>query len=339
MTFAYCDVVTMSLEETILDFSAKGGFLFLIGRTFSAIAPRRLALKVGGGTTTFIYYATERQQSLTVVFMEGLDVHAYELTPDAINIGVKITYRNHASNRRSDKPAGITIEYLPVLEEQFQIDPVLERLVQTQLRIASLTMFTYPKLSLSIVLFVCRITQKSRVAATTHLEASTLLDQLLADLRHNDPNVWVMPSVTMNVYENTIAALLTAASRYSIEYERFIDKKDHASSRYNAARIMVEQSKGASTRQCQLLQQAKAWWEDAVGALRFAQRNAEVWKLSCHSCPSSLTYLPDLGNAARSLCAKRELPECRDRLGKGTTHKGSSHGCHVRCRYVKARLS
>lgn len=276
MTFAYGDVFTLPSDKTF-DFSSKSSFLFLVGRTFSADAPRKITLKVGKGTTKFIFYATEAQKPLTVVFTKNdQELGTYPLTPDAINIGVTISFLEKPDDITGE-PAGMSKKLLPLLGDSIQNEPVLVRFLETQLRVAAITMFTYPKLSLSILLFICRLTLQSKVAAVTHFEASTIMDQLLADLQHSgDLNVCFVPSVTMSVYESTIIALLESASAYSTQYDRFIDKKDDSAARHQATLVMVEQNKDALVSQAQLLAQAQTSWDDAMSAMETAQINAKV---------------------------------------------------------------
>jgi len=289
-TFAYADVLTLPSNDTTFDFSAHGGFLFIVGRTFSATAPRRLSIKVGKWVTKFICYVAEVQKPLTVVFTDGsITLATHELKSDIDYLGYMITYR---------QTSGMSIMYLRTLDDRIQKEPFLDRLFQTQLRIASLTMFANPTISRSILHLICRLTFKSTVAAVTHFEASTILDQLLTDIHHADnSNVWFIPSVTMVVYEGPLGALLNAASMYATQYNRFMDGKADASVRRDAARVMVEENKSASIAQIQLLLQAKKGWEDATCAVRVAQGNAEVNS----SAPFASQTHQSSGRGARSV--------------------------------------
>lgn len=171
----------------------------------------------------------------------------------------------------------MSFAHLKTLDDRIQKEAFLERLFQTQLRIASLTMFTNPNLSRSILHFICRLTFKSAIAAVTHFEASTILGQLLAEIQHaGDPDVWFVPSVTMAVYEDPLETLLSAASLYAGQYNRFMDRKADTLARHDAVRAMAQENKGASIAQIQLLSQAKTKWEDTLCAVQVAQGNAEV---------------------------------------------------------------
>lgn len=263
-----------------------GGSIFIVGRAFSAEAQRTLRIRVGFNTARIIVYATEMQQDLNIAFMDtkGNILIMYKMEVGSDRVGMAYTYRAKASALTGEK-AGSSKEPLDFLEDNIQDEPLLERLLQTQLRIASLTMFSYPAIARSMLLFICRITHKSRIAAVTHLEASTILSQLEANYGHGyDKNVYVVPSVTMTIYEGTISALLDAAKGYADQYARFVDKNENQDDRQAAAQLMVQQNMDAMKAQVQLLSQTQKTWEDSQSAMRTAQIYAEV------RCPVSSTY-------------------------------------------------
>lgn len=225
--FAFADVLTLSdsPEPTAIDFTG-GGFLVVIGRTFCSNGPQTLTIDVNNMfTLLFCCYEPISQGHLTIILRhDDKTIFTYDLNSSAGAIGVQI------DNMSGQKPTSRQLDRLDDSLFAGGANRPLSKFMRTQLRVSALTMFSDPLLSLAIGRFISGITFRSKRVAEIHFEASTILSQLHMYVTRSDAAV-PLPSVTVEVYDDTLRALLETMKEYETQYTRFSVAEEHSGER------------------------------------------------------------------------------------------------------------
>jgi hypothetical protein len=269
-TFAFGDVITLSTNNAIIDFTQKPSRLCVVGRNYLASQP--LTIKVDKHRVDLQFYLVESTKPLRVNFITAsADLGCHSFAPNENNIGVQWCFLPGDRSGPS-----VSEKRLPSFDETLYQHDLFCDFIQTQLRFATLSMYEHQRLSDSILSFILRLTHESKASADTFRRASKI-QYLLADHAHaSHLDTFLVPSITINAYESSLDALLNAASSYSAQYDRFIAEKTTIHARYDALYAMAEQHKAASIAQRQLLTQAEIAWKDATNAMDVARENAKV---------------------------------------------------------------
>lgn len=233
----YADVIKINGR---LDVSIDHGGLFLCARRIELASGAALVLKINGQPTGKLAIFCHESGGVLTVAVNGKDT--FDLS-DRTLFGSLVTGIAGAP----------VLKQLPDFQDSGLAygDPL--RINATSiLQFALAAFYLFPEIARSMFSYVLRVTNGSEEAKDLHMQASAALGNLLV----NASPVTYVPYLDKDVYEQSMAGFVAAASAYETQYQRFADQSTSAQDRLAAAKLMVAHNQDLMDMNQQLILQA-----------------------------------------------------------------------------------
>ena len=153
--------------------------------------------------------------------------------------------------------------------------PEMIKLVETQLRIATILFWILPTVAKALTSHAARVTFNSRMGAILNLQANALGQQLAASALSGTGTSYA-PVLTLDSYKRTLNGAIDVAAAFEDQFNRFTDRKASVQDLKLAWDSMLARAQDTLTLQTSLASDASAKWLNACDTLTRAESSLTV---------------------------------------------------------------
>lgn len=262
----YSDVLALDTSQTTT--MPKGGVVEAYTRNITATGPVTLNVQFSGADESeLIIYASSLDQPVSLKTNSGGPT-TIDLGVNGKGIAVQIDWKD--GNAR--------VSYIPKYALLESSSSELQKLVQTQLRIATILFWTKSGIASDIATHVGRVAANSSTGAIFALQANALSQQIAAS-QIGGPNISYAPVLTLQTSHDTLMGWIDVASTFEDQYIRFTDQKSSLQIQEDAWDTMLKHAEDILSQQKSQVMEAEGKWHSANQTMNTAANSLNLHQI------------------------------------------------------------
>lgn len=254
----YSDVLALPFPNVSVTV-AVGGVITLTARVITSVSPVTLDVHFSGTSdAVLIIYAASVDQPISIATGSG-SATALNLGLGSGNVGVQVEFSGGST----------VITYLTKNLPLELASPEMAKLLETQLRIASILFWLSPLMAQALTASVARSTLNSQLGASLNIQANSLGQQLAAAALAGNGTSYA-PALTLDSYKQTLDGAIDVASTFEAQYEIFTTREGEIQDQKQAWDTMLGHAQDTLNLQTSIVNEASAKWKGATDTMNSA---------------------------------------------------------------------